>query len=148
MTKHSSRDNCVHVLTENNTEFFLLLPNILTFRLSLIFKTPTTKLIFRDIFYAVVSIRNIPFNFFFKCGLCFFLKKKFCTIFQSLWFLDKRLLFGCFAVATVTWENVPEYLYHKWPYIYIYVPFDVITNRHFLIRDLSNFKQQQNDGCH
>lgn len=75
MTKHSSRDNCVHVLTENNTEFFLLLPNILTFRLSLIFKTPTTKLIFRDIFYAVVSIRNIPFNFFLNVGYAFFWRK-------------------------------------------------------------------------
>ena len=28
-------------------------------------------------------------------------------------FLDKGLLFECFTVATVTWENVPEYLYHK-----------------------------------
>jgi hypothetical protein len=123
LTKHSSRDNCVHVLTENNTEFFLLLPNILTFRLSLIFKTPTTKLIFRDIFYAVVSIRNIPFNFFLNVGYAFFWRKnsvrysRVCDSYHN--FLDKGLLFECFTVATVTWENVPEYLYHKWPYIYI-----------------------------
>jgi hypothetical protein len=70
----------------------------------------------------LVSIRNIPFNFFLNVGYAFFWRKnsvrysRACDSYHN--FLDKRLLFECFAVATVTWENVPEYLYHKWPYIY------------------------------